>query len=517
MIQQKLEFNKESNEIPNENLSSTFVVDKVREERQLIALNRWIKKGNGVLQWATGTGKTYIGILAIKKLNINKPDYTINVVVPSTKLKEDWVGNKTKLGHIQKHNLKNVKVYVINTYVNNIKKFGSINCDFLLVDEVHRTGATSFSLTLEKTNRRFFMGLTATLERLDGRHEIIMSKGGGIVDILTDTEAKKLGFISDYLIFNLGIDISEESKKLYNFYNSKFREKFLYFNNDFSLAMACSMKNSPRYINNKWEHSEAVKFAILNGYLCDDLNLIINRFNRNKQIKEENKGKKRKDKVRLLKLYENDNLHAYHPDKVYLNGVLFRHYMQLRKDFVYKLKEKLPYLKELVDIFPDKQIITFSESANYADSIVELLGEDKCKAYHTKLKTKEKNSNISEFEKGNIKILSTVKALNEGFDVPNVEITVNLSQTRSKTAAIQKRGRANRKDYNNENKLAIHVNIFINDFYYEGQFITSSERKTIVDNQRGQSPIFVTSISQIKEIVEERLGNKDENYNLIMD
>lgn len=494
-----------------------FKVDKNRENRQLLAFNKWKQnKANGVLEWTTGAGKTYIAILAIKSLNLNKPDWTINVIVPTTKLKEDWVGNKNKTGHIQIHNLKNVKVWVINSFVNSIKKGDNTDCDFLIIDEVHRIGATSFSLALEKTKRKFFMGLTATLTRLDGKHYTIL-KHGGIVDSLSDVEARRLGFISNYLIFNLGIELSEKSKELYTYYDTKFKQKFAYFQNDFNMALGCACKNSPRYINNKWEHSLAALLAIQNGYKCEDLNTIVARFNKNKQIKEHNKTvKTRKDKLKAIPLYQSDVDNFYHPDKVRINSLMWMHYMNMRKNFVYKLKEKLKYLEEIVNTFPDKQVITFSEDAEFADEIVKLLGTNKCRAYHTKMKAKEKNENIDLFENNKIKVLSSVKALTEGFDVKNIEITINLSQTRSKIAATQKRGRANRIDYNNPNKIAIHINIFIDDFLLpNGNLITSNEKKVISDNQKGQSAIFVKSVTEILDIVNEKLGINDNEESII--
>ena len=67
-----------------------FDINNKKLERQLLSLDRWrSNNGNGIIIYPPGTGKTYVSILAVQKLNINKPNYITHVVVPTTKLKED--------------------------------------------------------------------------------------------------------------------------------------------------------------------------------------------------------------------------------------------------------------------------------------------------------------------------------------------------------------------------------------------------------------------------------------------
>ena len=139
------------------------------------------------------------------------------------------------------------------------------------------------------------------------------------------------------LFRSLGIELSDNGKNLYDYYNTRFKSKFAYFQNNFDIALGCAVKNSPRYINNKWEHSLAARFAIENGYNCEDLNTIVARFYKNKDIVEKNKAiKKRKDKLKTIQLYQNEPDHFYHPDKIRVNSLMWMHYMNMRKNFVYK-------------------------------------------------------------------------------------------------------------------------------------------------------------------------------------
>lgn len=478
-----------------------FNVNTKKLERQQQSLEKWKNNNaNGIIIYPPGTGKTYVSILAIQKLNINKPDYIIHVVVPTSKLKEDWVGNKTTKGHIEIHGLKNVEVFIINSYIKTPRK-----CDFLVIDEIHRVSATTFITALDTTIRKFFMGLTGTLERLDGKQHLLL-KHTKVVDRMTEEEAKRDGFISDFLIFNLGIDLTDDEKLIYEGFNSQFYKKFNYFGMDFNLAMLSAKGLNPQWNGSEWRHSDAAMYAIRKGYQAEPLDIIINRYLENKKRKLHNKTvTKRADKKKLIKLYQADFNHIYNPNVVHIQGLQFINYMKLRKEFGFKLESKLNSLLEIHNAFPTKQMICFSEDTLTADNAVLKLSSDVCRAYHTKLTKKEKSTNVKMFEDGKLKVLSTVKALNEGFNVEGIEITCRLAHTKSKIQVNQSIGRGNRIDVNNPDKCAIHINVYLNDFIgMDGKKVNSHEKKTILENQKGKNVIWVDSVQEIVDIMNER-------------
>ena len=119
-----------------------MLINNEKQIRQNAAIDKWIARGGiGTFQWVTGAGKTYIAILIIKRLLKNDANAVINVVVPTLKLKQDWTGYTTKdtttgkkikvAGHIDIHNLKNVNVYVINSYI----KKANHDCKLLIIDK----------------------------------------------------------------------------------------------------------------------------------------------------------------------------------------------------------------------------------------------------------------------------------------------------------------------------------------------------------------------------------------------
>ncbi len=106
---------------------------------QKSVIEKWKEvRAKGYVEAATGVGKSYIAVLAIKECNFRHPNAFVNIVVPTTKLLEDWtgyfVGKGTKKkwvkGHIEIHGLKNVRVYVVNTYITTIHE-----CALLIMDE----------------------------------------------------------------------------------------------------------------------------------------------------------------------------------------------------------------------------------------------------------------------------------------------------------------------------------------------------------------------------------------------
>ena len=133
---------------------------KVHEDklkRQLSIITNWFKhNGIGVLEAVTGFGKTMVAIITIYRLNLKYPDAKINIVVPSIKLLKDWEDN------VETFKLKNVSVYVVNTYVLQYQsRQTNWECDLLVCDEVHNylsDDALMFNQTIKCTKFKMFLG-----------------------------------------------------------------------------------------------------------------------------------------------------------------------------------------------------------------------------------------------------------------------------------------------------------------------------------------------------------------------
>ena len=131
--------------------------------------------------------KTNCSIIAIRALLKKYPQFRILVVVPTEALKNQW------LEHIENNGFQfNVEVVIINTCIKH-----SWTCDMLIIDEAHRVGAEEFSKIFECVKYKLILGLTATIERLDGKH-VIIKKYCPVIDNIPMLECLANGWISKY-------------------------------------------------------------------------------------------------------------------------------------------------------------------------------------------------------------------------------------------------------------------------------------------------------------------------------
>ena len=126
------------------------------------------------------------------------------VVVPTITLKEQWEKE------LDKNKITIAEVYVINTAV---KK--NHECDLLILDEVHRYAAETFKRIFGQCGYKYILGLTATIERSDGKHEVL-KEAAPIIDEVTlkecldnDIKIKTIITDQDSLSINTKFDLNK--------------------------------------------------------------------------------------------------------------------------------------------------------------------------------------------------------------------------------------------------------------------------------------------------------------------
>lgn len=196
-----------------------------RNERQYQAIENWkSSKCKGTIVAATGFGKTKMALDAIERVVSKNPTVAITIVVPTKILQDQWLDKLDEKEIL-------ADVLVLNTAA---KK--SFNCDFLIVDEIHKSAAELMSKMFLNCHPKFILGLTATYERLDGREKIVLDKYAPVCDTITIDEATSNGWLSPYKEYKvlLNVDLSE-----YDAANREFNQHFAFFDWDFSTAMDC--------------------------------------------------------------------------------------------------------------------------------------------------------------------------------------------------------------------------------------------------------------------------------------
>jgi superfamily II DNA or RNA helicase len=413
-------------------------LDPVRLARQNEVVRRWATKagGRGTFEAVTGFGKTTTAFQALKTLLEKRDDkeFDVHVVVPTIFLKKQWEEKEQEwnLGSRMK-----ISVTVVNSYIKRNHK-----CDVLILDEIHRYTGDEFHKVFSVANYRWVLGLTATLPPEDYRRNLL-TRRAPVFDRVGLKEAQDNKWIAPYKIYNLGIELSPEEMAAYRKIDASFGKFFGVFGGDFSFAMKCLNDAATREEHARsmgWDNTTVLNFA--------------------------------RNWVRT---------------------------MHERIKILHVSNSKIEAAASVIQKFPDAKAISFNQLVVGADALQEKLGPT-CASIHSKMKGREidgeyyparvvKDKALQSFrEGGQIRVLSTAKALDQGADFPDISLAVVVSGSSTLIQALQRWGRALRKNGDEVTRI---VEIFAKN--------TQDERWMLKRQIEapGESIIQVDSISQI--------------------
>lgn len=281
----------------------------------------------------------------------------------------------------------NTEVQVINTTAKN-----GYQCDMLVLDEIHRCPADTFSQVFTKVKYRLILGLTATLERLDGKHALV-EKYCPVIDEVSLEVAKVSGWVSDFTEYQ--VLISPEDIDKYKEYNKEFVANFEFFNFDFGLVMSLLGKDG---VKNK---------LALRDRMCP-------------------RGSK-EEKSAVLK-------------QITIKSAAFMRALQSRKKFIYNHPQKIEVAREIIRHRSDKKIITFSANTAMAEKV----GEGY--VYTGKEGKKKNRITVEEFSKLDKGVINSCQLANEGFDCAGLSVGIVMGLDSSPIKSTQRTGRVVRKE-----------------------------------------------------------------------
>lgn len=348
-----------------------------RTSRQKYCVKTWIKsKLHSTIEAATGFGKTNTALMAIKLLKKHLPNIRCIIVVPTETLKNQWEQQLT-----DKDLIFNCEVHIINSLIKNNWK-----CDLLVIDEIHRMAADTFSKIFKCVTYKYILGLTATLSRLDGKDAIIR-KYCPVSDTVSIEECLLNHWVSEYKEYLVLLDVDDIDT--YKEYNKQFTKAFEFFNYNFDLAMACLGK-------------EGFKKRIeLSRQLTDN----------------------DRDRKEILKV-------------ITLNAMQFIRSIQKRKAFINNHPKKIKVAQKILANYTDRKIITFSNNVKMAEAL-----ENGNNVYTGKTSKKKSRVLIEDFNKLPTGNLHTCMKANEGLDVGGLSVAIILGLDSSPIKATQRRGR----------------------------------------------------------------------------
>lgn len=269
------------------------------------------------------------------------------------------------------------------------------SCTLLVIDEIHKVGAPTLLNIFKNVQYTIILGLTATFERLDGKDEII-SKKCPIVDTISVEEAIENKWLADYREYEVLIE--PEDIDVYKEVNKEFYEHFSYFNYDFNLAMKCATD---------WKRRSELAKERCREDQSEDFKTV------NKQI--------------------------------LVHAMGFSRTLQARKKYIYNHPKKIELTNLILENRQDKKCITFSATVAMAEKIK--YGA----VYSGKDSVKKGRMNLQEFVQQDGGVLNTVMKLNEGFNCPDISVSVVLGFNSSSTTKKQRVGRVIRQK---EDKVA---------------------------------------------------------------
>lgn len=365
---------------------------------QVEALDAWAAHGRqGVVEAVTGTGKSRVGIEAAREAL--RHGFSVIVVVPTIDLVDQWV--KT----LRKHMIPGVHIYaghadgewaaggVVVGTVQSLYVAPPVRADgrvLLIADECHRYGAEQWRRALSPGYRRR-LGLTATFERNDDGLPVLEDYfGGGPIYRIDFARAIDDGVVAEYDVKLLPVQLTRRERR------------------DYDRAQ---------------EQLTDCRIRLLSaGFPEEPFGAFLHEV---QQAAEQDDDPTVSDMARrYLKAFS---------ERI---DVLANAHAKI---------EAVGYLATLVK--ESKGALLFTRRIDSAEKIAERLAENDVSVatIHSDLGRSERRDRLSDLRSGRLRAIVAPTVLDEGIDVPDVDLGIVMSGSKSRRQMIQRMGRVLRK------------------------------------------------------------------------
>ena len=410
---------------PIEIIEPHFPYPSGPREYQIKAFNSWKKSQSGLFNMATGTGKTLTSLNCLLQIFKQFGYYKAIILVPTVTLVEQWEKecrkfdfqhivkvcskNKDWKGEIDRLTMKEnfnptnspINYVVISTYAsfardNVFHNLMSLSKKCLLIaDEAHNMGSKRILDRIDGVSKRFKrrIGLSATPERQfddKGNRELqrFFNSENGYTYVYTMEEAIKNKFLCEYYYFPHVVRLCDD--EMYDY-------------------MKISKKLGKIYRYN-------------GGYLDLDDEI-----------------------VRALLLKRRRIIHKAHNKKEAFKNIIEERYKEKGN-----LKYTLVYVPEglkpdsIADVYDSSDVVEDdAESDKLIDEYTQIVMNVSKTTTVRKFVSgqKDRESILEDFANGDLEVLTSMKCLDEGVDVPRSEMAIFCASTGNPRQFIQRRGR----------------------------------------------------------------------------
>lgn len=322
------------------------------------------------------------------------------LIVPSVTVMKQWKKEIITCGLSG-----NVYIYT-KDYASKHSK--SLSCDFLVIDEVHELFTPS-KISIFSISYKLILCLTATLERVDGRDSFI-NKVAPVCDIVTIEEGIRNKWTSAHQIIKVLIDVNLEE---YNELTRKFKNLMMYFDYNFEAPM--NILSNDEYRNKFISDMIDERYGVFISY------------------------EEKKDAFKEIM------------GEVMKNAKEFMKVMGERKEFIYHHPKKIEIARKIIDSRKDRKGITFWYTIDDAMRV------ERGFVYVSKndsigITKKQLQRDLDTYIHSKCGVINTVKALNTGFNCPDISYGIVGGFDSSKTRRKQSCGRVIRIDKYTSNK-----------------------------------------------------------------
>ena len=240
--------------------------------------------------------------------------------------------------------------------------------------EIHQYAAETFYEVFEKVKYKIILGLTGTIDRLDGKQTLLTDKCP-IIDQLTMEEAIKNKWLAPYTEYKVLVEVNDID--VYKKHNEDFMKYFAKFNFDFDLAMQCvsGVKVGNRIIKkaHQVQYDYAKKICTISPYSST--------YN---------------DAVRQIF------------GEIKASAFAWNRALRARKEFVMNHPKKIEIAELILSYRPEAKAITFNSSIAQAEKFKNGF------VVHSGNTKKKNRISLEEFSNVDVGIVHSSKMLNEG-------------------------------------------------------------------------------------------------------
>lgn len=386
-------------------------------EHQEAAIREWESNGRrGVVEMATGTGKT---IVAIHAILTRRHGQCVVIAVPTIELTHQWkdaitewttipandigiLGGKSKI-------LPGEREIVITTYAS-LKKDDTKAAisklrrpPFFVFDECHHAGANLARSILEFAHKDA-LGLSATPERwLETPQESYLNRLGGVVYRLSVWDAQEKGLLAPYEYRVIPIDLNAQEQQ-------------------------------------EWKnHTDGIMTAM-------------------QAVREQDGDVEILDVLSMLE--KRREVAEHEPYRTLL------YHLYTRRRIIHDCEAKRAAIPGILQEIRDRKSFLFHLSHEFSEQTAAEARKlhIPCAVHHSGVHQDERRAALKSFKAGTIRAISTVETLTEGVDAPDADTAVFVASKQSERQYIQRLGRVLRRNPEDPEKRALVCDFFVRGF-----------------------------------------------------